>query len=110
MKERKAFNCLVAVKDLSSNLIADYRYNGLGWRISWHDDVDSSGTVTTADPQFHAFYDPTWRMVATQRWAWSSSVYVPDSYLKETFLFHGAGAGGAGNPDNLIRRDRNTSA
>ncbi len=40
-----AFGRLVAVKNQSNALVAEYTYNGLGYRTGWHYDVDGDLSV-----------------------------------------------------------------
>lgn len=58
-----AFGRLRKVKNQSSVVVAEYRYNGLGQRITWHYDVDADGTLesTSHDPRYHFVYDDRWR-------------------------------------------------
>ena len=87
-------------------VVAEYRYNGLGFRVGWHYDVDADGTVenTSDDPWFFFAYDEGWRMVATYR--------STDSSPKEQFVHHMAGLGGFGGSsyiDGVILRDRDAN-
>ncbi len=81
-------NGLRKINTQASALVAEYRYNGLGFRTAWHYDVDEDGTVenTSDDPWFYFCYDERWRMVATYR--------SSDSTPKEQFAYHAAGYGG----------------
>jgi RHS repeat-associated protein len=84
-------------------VVAEYRYNGLGYRIGWHYDVNLSGGVTSADPWYYFAYDERWRIVAT---------YLgedPPTTPKERFVYHNGGFDGLGGSsyiDALILRDR----
>jgi RHS repeat-associated protein len=69
-------------------LVAEYKYNGLGYRISVHQDTDTDNDVDGSDKWYHFAYDERWRMVATYR--------ESDSSPKERFLPQQAGAGGFG--------------
>ena len=87
-------------------VVAEYRYNGLGFRVGWHYDVDADGTVenTADDPWFFFAYDEGWRMVATYR--------STDSSPKEQFVHHMAGLGGYGGSsyiDAVILRERDAN-
>jgi len=69
-----AFGRLRQVKNRSTGaLVAEYRYNALGFRIGWHSDVTDSGgggpdgTVDASDPWYWFCYDDSWRIVATFR-------------------------------------------
>lgn len=63
-----AFGRLVQVKNQSSNLVSQHRYNGLGYRIAWQYDLDADGTVETSnsnhDPWLYQVHDSSWRVVA----------------------------------------------
>lgn len=103
------FGRLRQVKSRSTtDLIAEYRYNGLGFRIGWHSDVTDDGTndlpdgsVDSHDPWFYFCYDDAWRQVATFRGT--------DAAPKEVFVHHNAGLSGFGGSsyiDAVILRDR----
>ena len=97
---------LMEVKNQSDTLIAEYDYNGLGYRVHWHYDVDADGTLdsTSDDPDYYFVYDTRWRIVATYR--------ETDSSPKEQFVYHNAGLGGSGSAsyiDEVILRDRDDS-
>ncbi len=95
-----AFGRLVTVKDTTSATVAEYRYNGLGYRISWHYDADADKDVDGSDPTYYFAYDDRWRVVATFRGS--------DTYAKENFTFHNAGANGHGGSsyiDLVVLRD-----
>ena len=100
-----AFGRLRFVKDTSDqSVVAEYTYNGLGYRIGWHYDVDADGTVeanlehNADDPWFHFVYDTRWRIVAVYRvlhWK-DGGGWAFDADPKERFVYHNAGlAGGA---------------
>ncbi|MEZ6209996.1 MAG: hypothetical protein R3B46_01940 [Phycisphaerales bacterium] len=38
-------------------------YNGLGYRIVAHNDVDGDGDVDGSDVKFHLVYDTSWRLL-----------------------------------------------
>jgi hypothetical protein len=86
----------------NDNLVAEYRYNGLGFRITEHVDTDTDGDVDGNDAEYHFVYDDSWRIVAT---------YVDDddaADAKELFVHHAAGDGGYGGSsyiDAVIMRD-----
>jgi RHS repeat-associated protein len=97
------FGRLVEVKNQSNAVTTEYRYNGLGYRIGWHYDVDDDGTVenNADDPWVHHGYDERWRVVAT--------FIASQSTPKEQFYYHTAGLGGYGGSsyiDSVILRDR----
>ncbi|MDX2146598.1 MAG: RHS repeat-associated core domain-containing protein [Planctomycetota bacterium] len=105
-----AFGRLVAVRNRSNSaLVAEYRYNGLGFRTGWHYDADADGTVESGSPGDDPWYwfcnDERWRIVATFRHT--------DSYPKERFVFHAAGADGLGGSsyiDAVVLRDRDINS
>ncbi len=102
-----AFGRLRKVKNQSSVQTTEYRYNGLGHRITWHYDVDADGTLesTSDDPVYHFVHDERWRPLETYRDTHSSI----DSDPKERFDYHAAGLGGSGSSsyiDRVILRDR----
>jgi len=89
-----AWGRLRQVKNQSSALVAEYRYNGLGYRIAWHDDADGDTDVDGSDPWYYIAYDNHWRAVATFRGA--------DQYPKELYVPHAVGRG----LDGVILRDK----
>jgi RHS repeat-associated protein len=105
--EYDAFGRLRKVKDTGDqSLVAEYTYNGLGYRIGWHYDVDADGTVesTSDDPWYYFAYDERWRIVATFR--------TDDSDPKEQFVYHNAGNDGRGSSsyiDTVILRDKDAN-
>ncbi len=48
-------------------LVAEYRYNGLGHRLSWKYDTDGDLDVDGSDKTYFFVYDLKWRPVATYR-------------------------------------------
>ncbi len=91
---------------VSPRLVAEYHYNGLGYRIGWHYDVDADGTVesTSDDPWYYFAYDDRWRIVATFR--------SNDTSPKERFVYHNAGDDGTGRSsyiDAVILRDKDAN-
>jgi RHS repeat-associated protein len=105
--EYDAFGRLRKVKDTGDqSLVAEYTYNGLGYRIGWHYDVDADGTVesTSDDPWYYFAYDDRWRITATFR--------TDDSDPKEQFVYHNAGNDGRGPSsyiDTVILRDKDAN-
>ena len=100
-----AFGRLREIQNRSTSAtVAEYTYNGLGYRNGWHYDVDGDGTVeaTSDDPWFYFAYDKDWRIVMTFQGA--------DSKPKEEFVYHAPGKQGFATPDELILRDRDTTA
>jgi RHS repeat-associated protein len=84
-----AFNRLRKIKNRgNSNLLAEYRYNGLGHRIGIHEDTDASGLVDSSDKWFYDAFDERWRVIARYR--------ENDSSPKEDFVPHQAGLDGRG--------------
>jgi RHS repeat-associated protein len=84
----------------NDNLVAEYRYNGLGFRITEHVDTDTDGDVDGNDSIYHFAYDERWRIVSTYR--------DDDADPKELFVHHAAGGGGYGSSsyiDAVILRD-----
>ena len=93
------------VNDTSDqSLVAEYKYNGLNYRISVHEDTDTDGDVDGDDKWFHTAYDERWRGVATFR--------ESDSDPKEQFLIHNAGLSGYGTGsyiDLVALRDKDAN-
>jgi RHS repeat-associated protein len=87
---------------------AQYRYNGLSFRIGWRYDTNGNGYVDESeedDPWYWFCYDDSWRIVATFR--------ANDTYPKEVFVYHHAGLGGYGGSsyiDSVILRDKEVKA
>ncbi|MBL1219177.1 MAG: hypothetical protein D8M59_16995 [Planctomycetes bacterium] len=94
------------VNDTSDqSLVAEYVYNGLGYRISVHQDTDTDGDVDANDKWYHFVYDDNWRIVATFR--------EDDTSPKEQFVYHNAGLDGKGESsyiDSVILRDKNANS
>ncbi|NNF64227.1 MAG: RHS repeat-associated core domain-containing protein, partial [Acidimicrobiia bacterium] len=106
-----AFGRLRKIKqtDGDRNVVAEYKYNGLGHRIAWHYDADADGDVDTSDPWYRFIYDDRWRIVATYRGA---SASTSDSDPKEQFVYHNAGSDGLGSAsyiDDVILRDKDAN-
>ncbi len=97
------------IKNQSNNLVAEYRYNGLNQRLSWHYDTDADGDCDSNDKNYYFAYDDQWRVVATFR--------DSDTSPKERFLYHAAGLGGYGGAsggiggyiDHCILRDKDAN-
>ena len=91
----------------TSDLISEYRYNGLGYRIGERIDTDADGVLETAETNWRYFiYDPRWRLV---------EVYedTDDANPTELYVHHAAGLDGLGGSsyiDHLVLRDRDTDA
>ena len=102
--EYDAFGRMRKVRNQSDALIAEYRYNGLGFLISEHTDTDDDGDVDASDKWFHNAYDERWRKVATFR--------ETDSDPKEEFVNHQAGLGGNGGSSYInavVSRDKDAN-
>ena len=114
-----AFGRLVEVADRgSSDVLARYRYNGLGHRIAWQIDTDADGTLETTgsdDPWTYAFYDERWRLIATavaDGVSGGVSGAAPNAAPTELWLHHEAGLRGSGSSsyiDSVILRGRPAS-
>jgi len=95
----------------TDDLVAEYRYNGLGFRTGWHSDVtddgttgDPDGVVDGDDPWFWFCYDESWRIVAVFR--------AEDEDPKEVYVHHNAGLDGYGGSsyiDAVVLRDRDAN-
>ncbi len=87
--EYDAFYRLRKVKQTgNSALVAEYRYNGLGFKIAEHADTDTDGDVDSNDKWYYDAFDERWRQVSRFR--------ESDTSPKEEFVAHAAGAGGRG--------------
>jgi len=100
-----AFGRLREVNNTSNqNMVAEYKYNALGYRISVHQDTDTDGDVDASDKWYHFAYDENWQLVATYR--------EDDTDPKEMFVNHNAGLDGNGGSsyiDNVILRERDAN-
>lgn len=105
--EWDAFGRLRKVKRTDNQaLVAEYRYNGLGYRIGVHEDTDIDGDVDGSDIWYYDAFDERWRQVARFR--------SSDTSPKEEFVPHAAGNGGYGTASyiDLVacrEKDANTS-
>lgn len=103
--EWDAFYRLRKVKRTDNQaLVAEYRYNGLGYRIAEHADTDTDGDVDGNDKWYYFAYDNRWRLVATFR--------ESDSSPKEEFVHQHAGMNGSGSYIDLVAfrdKDANTA-
>jgi hypothetical protein len=86
--EYDSFLRLRKVKNQSSALVAEYRYNGLGHRIAVHEDTDTDLDVDANDKWFYDAFDERWRHLARFR--------ESDSSPKEDFVPAQAGLDGNG--------------
>lgn len=86
-----AFNRLRKIRWTLSptKVIAEYKYNGLGYRIAVHTDTDADNDVDSSDSWYFDAYDPRWRQVA--RFIDSSSS------PSELFVSQCAGRSGSGD-------------
>ncbi len=99
-----AFGRLRQVKNQSSQLVEENWYNGLGYRIVVHNDVDGDGDVDGSDQKFHLAYDTSWRVVGEFRGT--------DTTPKAYYLHHNAGFDGGGGSsyiDAVIYRERDAN-
>ena len=88
----------------SSNLLAEYKYNGLGFIVAVHEDTDSDGLVDGDDKWFYPVYDEKWRLVANYR--------EDDSDPKEEWIYHDAGLDGQGGSsyvNDIVMRDKDAN-
>jgi RHS repeat-associated protein len=86
-------------------LVTEYKYNGLGYRISIHEDTDDDGDVDGGDLWFHHAFYPDSCLAATYR--------TGDTNPKAEFVYHAAGLGGEPNIwsfDKLVLRDRDVDS
>src|SRR5204863_5099949 len=85
-------------------VVAEYTYNGLGYRTSVHSDTDTDGDVDGSDKKYSFCCDERWRIAATFR--------ESDSDPKERFVYHAAGIDGRGRSsyiDSVLLRDKDAS-
>jgi len=75
-------------KTSNQALVAEYRYNGLGYKIGAHEDTDADDDVDGSDLWYFDAFDERWRQVARFR--------ESDSAPKEEFVHHQAGGDGRG--------------
>ena len=84
-----AWNRMREVRNTTTQaLIAEYRYNGLGYRIGEHVDTDTDNDVDGSDLWYYDAFDENWRQVARFR--------SSDTSPKEQFVAHQAGLDGSG--------------
>ena len=98
------FGRLRKINDQSSNLVAEYKYNGLGHMIAVHEDTDTDSDVDGDDKWFYPVHDERWRLVANYR--------EDDSDPKEEWVNQDAGLSGRGGSsyiNGLVLRDRDAT-
>jgi RHS repeat-associated protein len=104
-----AFGRLVTVNNQSNALVAEFRYNGYGYKLGDHTDVTRSGggapngTTDSYDPWYYFCYDDRWRPVAVYRDT------DTNTHVKTRTVYHNAGANGLGGSsyiDLVVLRDR----
>jgi hypothetical protein len=98
---------LVKVTDRAGTpkTIAEYRYNGLGFRTGTKTDTNADGLTDVSDPWYHLTYNERWQHVASFR--------DTDADPKERYVHNAAGlAGRAGSSyiDSVVLRDRDLAA
>jgi len=81
-----AWGRLVEVRNQSSLVQAVYRYNGVGHRITWHDDADNDADVDGSDPAYHLAVTEGGSMLAVYRGS--------DANVKEQIYLHLRGLNG----------------
>ena len=100
------FGRLRKVKNQANTVVAEYRYNGLGFQISRLKDTDDDGDADGSDTWFHVAFDEAWRGIATFR--------ADDTSPKEEFVVQLAGRDGYGGSsyiNGVVCRDKdNTEA
>jgi YD repeat-containing protein len=100
--EWDAFGRLRKVSNTSDqSLVAEYKYNGLGYRMAAHEDTDVDGDVDSNDLWYYDAFDERCRDVARVR--------SSDTSPKEEFIYHSAGNDGRGGSsyiDLLVLRNK----
>lgn len=112
-------NRLVKVESTGAGtpVVAEYRYNGLGYMVAERMDFDADGSITE-DPWRMMVYDEDWRIVATYRGTDAHTIEPNDNTTTEyqpveTYVWHCAGKAGHGGSsllDALVRRQRSYGA
>jgi RHS repeat-associated protein len=100
-----AFYRLRQVKNQSSTVLAEYRYNGLGHMIAVLEDTNASGGIDGSDVTFYPAYDEGWREVARYLGG--------DTSPKEQFVNATAGLDGYGRSsyiNDVVLRDRDNTS
>ena len=94
-----AFGRLRKVHNQSDELVAEYRYNGLGHLIAIHHDTNLDGDVDGDDRWLHLVYDDRWRVVA-EHWDDEAKPHA-------IYVHHAGGVSGSGSYiDELAFRER----
>ena len=96
-----AFGRLCEVKNQSSALVAEYRYNGLGFQIGELTDTNVDSYVNGSDTWHYSAFDERWRKLAT----FKGSITSPF----EEFVPHNAGLNGGGGSsyiNDTVLRDK----
>lgn len=94
----------------SDNVIAEYVYNGMGYKIGERHDEDASGDLDNDDPWERHLYDDRWRIIATYTAEYDTSSYVTEDDPTELFVYHAAGINGNGSYiDAAILRERDAT-
>jgi YD repeat-containing protein len=91
-------------KTSDSSTVAEYKYNGLGFRTAAHEDTDADTDVDGSDKWYYLVHDEQWRHVSTFR--------ESDTSPKEEFVPHHAGRDGRGGSsyiDLVACRNRDDS-
>jgi YD repeat-containing protein len=102
--EYDAFYRLRKVRNQSSTLLAEYRYNGLGHMIGVHEDTDADADCDASDVWYYPAYDEGWREVARYR--------ESDTSPKEQFVNATAGLDGYGGSayiNDVVCREKDAS-
>ncbi|MEX2217664.1 MAG: hypothetical protein WD749_02800 [Phycisphaerales bacterium] len=103
--------CQVLTRGGSPALVIEYRYNGLGYRIGDHYDVDADTDVDSNDEWYYHQYDERWRIIATY-FHDPSTAGTDDDAPKARQVYHAAGIGGrngSGYIDAVILRDKDAN-
>lgn len=118
--EYDVFGRLVRVRDRANannatNVLAEYRYNGIGYRIASHtpsvQNAEANTGVAESDPWFYHVYDSRWREVATFRGIKTSSTDTVDGWPKQVIVRHAAGLRGSGGSsyiDEIALREKDS--
>ena len=86
---------------VGETLVAEYRYNGLGFQMGRLEDTDDDGDADSNDLWFYTAYDEGWRVLARFR--------EDDSDPKEEFVNQLAGRDGSGRSsyiNGVVARDK----